>query len=152
MNLVDGYPSFGPNGTSDRVNLSVEYPESLSRGLVIVRLFFGAFYVGLPHGFCLIFRMIATQILAFLAWWVVLFTGNYPGSWHEFNVGTLRWLTRVSLYNEFMTDTYPPFSGLEDEPEQPEAIADDSKPVPPAQPPAAESTAPEGNEPSDTVG
>jgi hypothetical protein len=110
-NLVDGYPAFGLNGTSDKVKVEVEYPQRLSRGLVIVRLLFGLFYVGIPHGFCLFFRSIATAFLAFLAWWVVLFTGTYPASWHEFNTGTLRWTLRFSLYNGLFTDTYPPFSG-----------------------------------------
>jgi hypothetical protein len=49
----------------------------------------------------------------FIAWWVVLFTGKYPETWHAFNVGTFRWITRVQLYMGFMTDEYPPFSGKE---------------------------------------
>lgn len=110
-NLVDGYPAFGVNGTSDKVNLEVEYPEGLSRGLVIVRLLFGVFYCLIPQGFCLFFRFIATSFLVFLAWWVVLFTGSYPAAWHEFNVGTLRWSTRLQLYWNILTDQYPPFSG-----------------------------------------
>lgn len=110
-NLVDGYPAFGVNGTSDTVSLSIEYPEKLSRGLVIVRLLFGIFYLLIPHGFCLFFRFIGTGVLAFLAWWVVLFTGSYPATWHAFNVGSLRWIARLSFYNQLMTDTYPPFSG-----------------------------------------
>lgn len=110
-NLIDGYPAFGLNGTSDKVALTVEYPESLSRGMVIVRLLFGAFYLLVPHGFCLFFRTIATGVLVFLAWWVVLFTGSYPATWHEFNVGTMRWTLRVILYNGIFTDEYPPFSG-----------------------------------------
>jgi len=113
MNLVDGYPAIGPNGKSDSVTLEVEYPEKLSRGLLLLRTFFGALYVGIPHGFCLVFRGWATGIIAFLAWWAVLFTGKYPESWHAFNVGTLRWSTRVQLYMEFLTDQYPPFSGKE---------------------------------------
>ncbi len=113
MNLVDGYPAIGPNGKSDSVALEVEYPEKLSRGLLLLRTFFGALYVGIPHGFCLMFRGWATSIIAFLAWWAVLFTGKYPESWHAFNVGTLRWSARVQLYMEFLTDQYPPFSGKE---------------------------------------
>ena len=112
-NLVDGYPAFGLNGTSDKVTLEVEYPEGLSRGLVIVRLLFGIFYCSIPHGFCLFSRYIATSFLMFLAWWVVLFTGSYPAGWHEFNTGTLRWMTRFHLYMGIFTDRYPPFSGKE---------------------------------------
>jgi hypothetical protein len=110
-NLVDGYPAFGLNGTSSRVTLTVDYPERQSRGLVLLRLLFGFFYFLIPHGVCLAFRSIATGVLTFLAWWVVLFTGSYPISWHEFNVGTMRWALRVGLYNALLTDAYPPFSG-----------------------------------------
>lgn len=112
-NLVDGYPAVGPSGTSEVVFVDIPYPETLSRGLLIVKAMFGAFYVGIPHGFCLYFRMIATGFLSFLSWWAVLFTGNYPQGWHEFNVGTLRWMLRMDMYMSNLSDDYPPFSGKE---------------------------------------
>ncbi len=110
-NLSDGYPTFGINGTDEYTTLEIDYPESLSRGTLLLRAIFGSIYVILPHGFLLFFRMVGTLILQFLAWWVVLFTGSYPKSWHEFNVGTIRWNYRVNIYMSFMTDKYPPFSG-----------------------------------------
>lgn len=110
-NLSDGYPAFGINGTDEYTTLEIPYPERLSRGTLILRMLFGGIYVILPHGFLLFFRTIATLVLQFLAWWAVLFTGKYPQSWHEFNVGTLRWGMRVNIYMSFMTDEYPPFSG-----------------------------------------
>lgn len=113
-NLVDGYPSFGVKGESDKVSLVVERPERVSRGLVIVRTLFGGIYVGIPHMFCLWFCMIATGFLSFLAWWAVLFTGKYPERWHAFNVGTNRWSTNISIYLGFFTDTYPRFSDKEE--------------------------------------
>ncbi len=113
LNLSDGYPAFGIHGTDDQTSLEVPYPESLSRGLAIIKFLFGVIYVGLPHGLFLFFRFIWGSILSFLAFWVVLFTGSYPESWHRFNVNTIRWSTRVSLYLGFMTDDYPPFSGKE---------------------------------------
>jgi hypothetical protein len=112
-NLVDGYPAFGVNGKSDKVSLEVEYPEKLSRGLLLLRTFFGFIYVMIPHGFCLFFRAIGTSFVMFLAWWVVLFTGKYPAGWHSFVVGLLRWGLRINLYMAFMTDQYPPFTGKE---------------------------------------
>ncbi|MCK4766322.1 MAG: DUF4389 domain-containing protein [Candidatus Aminicenantes bacterium] len=112
-NLVDGYPAFFPSGTSDSVSLEVEYPEELDRVSVLLRTFFGIFYVMIPHGLCLYIRMIGTMFLMFIAWWVVLFTGEYPPDWHAFNVGTYRWQFRVNLYMMYMTDEYPPFSGKE---------------------------------------
>ena len=76
-------------------------------------MFFGLIYVIIPHIFILYFRIIWGSILMFIAWWLVLFTGKYPQAWHEFNVGTLRWSTRITLYMSFMTDEYPRFSGEE---------------------------------------
>lgn len=113
MNLVDGYPSFGLEAGADNVQLEAERPERLGRGTALLKALFGWAYVLIPHGFCLWLRLIGTQILVFLAWWAVLFTGSYPAGWHAFNVGTLRWITRVQMYLGFMTDEYPRFSGRE---------------------------------------
>lgn len=113
-NLSDGYPSFGMKGTDDQTTLEIPYPEKISRLLLILRLLFGWIYVMIPHGFILFFRSIAAYVLAFLAWWAVLFTGKYPPSFHKFIVDTIRWSTRVGIYMNFMTDQYPPFSGKEE--------------------------------------
>ncbi len=112
-NLIDGYPAFGVNGTSDKANLTVEYPEKVGRGLVLLRALVGVIYVAIPHGVCLIGRLIWGAILQFLAWWAVLFTGKYPEKWHAYQVGSARWGTRVGLYLGYFTDQYPPFSGKE---------------------------------------
>ena len=108
--LVDDYPSFGLTASDDNVSLEVPYPERVSRGLLLLRIFFGVIYVIIPHFFILFFRIIWGSILTFLAFFVVLFTKKFPESWHEFLVGTIRWNTRVTLYMWFMTDDYPPFS------------------------------------------
>lgn len=113
MNLADGYPAFGLSSHDDNVEFTIAYPESLSRGLLLLRLFFGWLYVVLPHGFMLFFRSIGTMVIMFVSWWVVLFTGKYPESFHQFVTGMIRWETRVNLYLSFMTDAYPPFTGKE---------------------------------------
>lgn len=110
-NLSDDYPAFGINGTDKHTMLEVEYPEKVSRGLVLVRLLFGGFYVMLPHLFILFFRGIFTLILVFLSWWIVLFTGKYPESFFKWIAGQIRWETRISLYMFYITDTYPAFTG-----------------------------------------
>ena len=114
LNLSDGYPAFGLNADHPGVEVEIPYPEELSRGEVLLKALFGWLYVGIPHGIILIFRLLITQILVFVAWWVVLFTGEYPRGIHEFNVGTLRWAFRANLYLQLMTDRYPPFSGAPD--------------------------------------
>ncbi len=112
-NLVDGYPQFGIKARADNARVEFENPESVNRGLVIVRALFGPFYVLIPHAFVLFFRQIWGGILSALAWWVVLFTGKYPVSWHTFMVGTMRWSLRVNLYMGYYTDEYPSFSAAE---------------------------------------
>ncbi len=98
---------------SEKVKLEIARPEKVNQGMVLVRVLFGGIYVGIPHGICLFGRFIATGVLQFLAWWAVLFTGRYPERWHAFNVGTQRWLARITMYLGYFNDTYPPFSGKE---------------------------------------
>lgn len=112
-NLIDGYPQIGLKGSMEGVTFEVERPEKVSRLLVILRVLLGVIYVMIPHGFCLFFRSIGTAVLEFLAFWAVLFTGSYPEKWHAFNVGTMRWGYRLSLYMGFFNDKYPSFSGKE---------------------------------------
>src|ERR1044072_2604421 len=44
-NLLDGYPAFGLSGQDDKVILNIPYPEKLSQGLLLLRLFFQFIYV-----------------------------------------------------------------------------------------------------------
>jgi hypothetical protein len=111
LNLVDGYPAFGTSAQDNNVKVNVVYPESLSRGVLLLRAFLGMFYVMIPHGICLMFRGIATYFVVFIAWWAVLITGKYPKGMFDFVVGTIRWATRINIYMGFLTDKYPPFSG-----------------------------------------
>jgi hypothetical protein len=112
-NMADGYPSFFPSGTDTATNFEMEYPESLSRGTLLLKAFFGFIYCVLPHAFMLLFRTLWGAILSFIAWWVVLFTGKYPQSTFEFNKGTILWSLRLNAYMMYMTDVYPPFNGKE---------------------------------------
>jgi len=109
-NLADGYPAFGISATDDSINIVIPYPERLSRGTLLLRLFFGWLYVLIPHGFVLFFLSLGVMFALFIGWWIILFTGQLPVSIHNFIVGTMRWSTRVNLYMGNMTDTYPPFS------------------------------------------
>lgn len=112
-NVSDGYPAFGIRGEDQYTALHVEYPGKVNRGLVLLRFFFGIFYVYIPHFFILYFRGILVGFLVFFAWWIVLFTAKYPETFHQWVVGQLRWQTRIMLYMLYMTDKYPAFTGDE---------------------------------------
>ena len=125
FNLVDGYPKFGLNQEHKGVHFDAAYPENISRGSVLLRFFFGWLYVMIPHGLILGILVYAVLIVNFIAWWAVLFTGNYPKSMFDFQVKYFRWSQRVSLYMAYMTDKYPPFTGSFD-PEYDMPVTNDS--------------------------
>ncbi|GAB5539735.1 MAG: hypothetical protein Salg2KO_18380 [Salibacteraceae bacterium] len=91
------------------MTFDIQRQESYSRGELLLRTFFGLFYILLPHAIVLIFVGIASSILNFLSFWIILFTGRYPESWFEFQVKYMRWNIRLnaSLFN--LVDGYPKF-------------------------------------------
>jgi len=93
------------------VNFSVDYPESLSRGMLLLKVFFAWLYVGIPHGICLWLYGIAVSIVTFIAFWAILFTGKFPKGMFDFVVGYMRWTLNVEVYLGLLRDEYPPFSG-----------------------------------------
>ncbi len=146
---TDRYPPFTLADAPDYpARLQVEYPQSLSRGLALVKWWL----LALPH--YLVVGVFAGGALAgwnasndqatwtsgggligllvLIAGIVLLFTGRYPRAIFDFVMGMNRWVYRVGAYAALMTDTYPPFrldmGGHEPAPE--DAAVDVTGPTP----------------------
>jgi hypothetical protein len=91
------------------MKLTVQHQERYSRGELLLRTFFGWLYIYLPHGFILMFVGLWSAVLQFVAFWVILFTGRYPQSMFEFQVGLMKWSVRLSARMYNVSDGYPAF-------------------------------------------
>lgn len=129
---TDRYPPFSlADDPSYPAHFDVEYPERLSRWLVLVKWWL----LALPHYLVVAIFVGAawswstsTQagtahwvassgpgwpgligVLALISAVIMLFTGRYPRTLFDFVLGMDRWVLRVAAYVSLMTDKYPPF-------------------------------------------
>lgn len=87
------------------VRFDVAYPEDSGRGLILVR-----WLLAIPQLIVANLLQDLAQILAFFAFWVILFTGKYPESLFRLVVGATRWNYNVLAYVLFHDGPYPPFA------------------------------------------
>jgi hypothetical protein len=125
---TDRYPPFTLAEVPDYpAHLEVDYPEHLSRGLVLVKswllavphylvlAFFlgGGWYAGsevaADRGGAPLWSAGLISVLVLVATVVLLFTGRYPQPIYDLVLGLNRWVIRVGAYASLMTDVYPPF-------------------------------------------
>ena len=150
---TDIYPPFTLERTDYPADFDVDYPEKLSRGLVLVK----SWLLAIPHLLIIALLTGTTQtwvnrdgnwvqvgtglslfgLLVFIAGVILLFTGVYPRGLFDFLMGLNRWIYRVVAYVSLMRDEYPPFH-LDMGPRDP----GDAPAVPPAATPAGPGYAP----------
>ena len=103
--LRDEYPS---TDEEQAVHLEIPYPDAsqeLNRWLPLVK-----WLLAIPHYIVLFFLAIIALLVVIIAWFAILFTGRYPVSLFNFEVGVVRWGNRVYAYAFMLvTDRYPPF-------------------------------------------
>ena len=103
--MDDRYPSTDEHQS---VRLEYEYPDAqrdLNRWLPLVK-----WLLAIPHYVVLFFLDIAALVVVIIAWFAILFTGQYPRGLFDFVEGVIRWHNRVLAYAlVLITDRYPPF-------------------------------------------
>ena len=124
---TDRYPPFSIAERPEYpARLTIDYPEHLSRGLVLVKWWL----LAIPHYLVLSLFLgggtyVATHashvgqdlawstgligLMVIIAGFALLFTGRYPQSVFDLVLGMNRWVLRVAGYAALMTDQYPPF-------------------------------------------
>ncbi len=104
---TDRYPPFTLRSVDYPAALTVEYPERLSRGLVLIK----SWLLAIPHH--LVVGILKGDgllgLLVLIAAVVMLVTKRYPQGIFDLVMGLNRWVLRVAAYVLLMTDQYPPF-------------------------------------------
>jgi hypothetical protein len=121
---TDRYPPFTLKDVPDYpARLEVDYAESLSRGLVLIKwwllalpqylvvaVFVGGGWAAWTGNDTFMWTSGGlVGLLVLFAGVVLLFTQRYPKTLYDFVLGMNRWVFRVVAYAGLMTDAYPPF-------------------------------------------
>jgi hypothetical protein len=120
---TDDYPPFSlAPDPAYPAGLEVDYPERLSRGLVLVKwwllaiphyliigLFAGGWLAWSTNDWRLQVGNGLIGILVFVAAVILAVTGTYPRALFDVAMGMNRWCFRVLAYAALMRDEYPPF-------------------------------------------
>lgn len=122
---TDRYPPFTLREVADYpAHLTIDYPEHLSRGLVLVKwwllalphyLVVGVLVGGAGYAVARDGRSVATglgliDVLVLVAGVTLLVGRAYPQRLFALVMGLDRWVLRVAAYAALMTDEYPPFA------------------------------------------
>ncbi|MCW2804102.1 MAG: hypothetical protein QOF52_1972 [Propionibacteriaceae bacterium] len=126
---TDRYPPFTLARTDYPADFEVDYPEHLSRGLVLVKswllaiphlIIVSLFTANLPFWWTTRDDMATAYqssagisligLLALVAGFFLLVTRQYPRALFDLIMGINRWVYRVLAYVALMRDEYPPFN------------------------------------------
>ena len=91
------------------VQYEADYVEKRSRLTTFFRLI-----TAIPAMVLTFFYVLAAEVVVFIAWFALLFTGRYPEGMYNFVAGAVRNATRLQGYYSLLTDKYPPWNGEDD--------------------------------------
>lgn len=91
------------------MNFTIKYQENYSRGELLLRFFFGFFYIQIPHFFVLYFLSIGLVFVNLFRFFSILFTGKWPKGMFDFAIKVHRYQARIIASQLDLMDGYPAF-------------------------------------------
>lgn len=104
--LTDQFPSLSREASP----VSLDFDDPPSGYLSRWRVLFWKSALLVPHFIVLQFLAMAVFVVTVLAWFGILFTGNYPRGMFQFSVGVTRWYYRTVGYLASFNDRFPPYA------------------------------------------
>jgi len=86
------------------VRYEADYVQDRNRATTFFR-----WLLAIPWYIVLQVYAIGAFVVAFLAWFALVFTGRYPEGLYNFNAGFLRFVGRTNGWFNLQTDDWPPF-------------------------------------------
>ena len=94
-----------PAGSAYPVTYEVDDPGPIDRWRPFVQWF-----LAIPHLVVLYVLGIVSNVLAFVSWFAILFTGKLPEALAGWQFLYLRYTNRTYAYADFLREEYPPFT------------------------------------------
>jgi hypothetical protein len=105
MFMVDPYPPFSLDDDPNYpARLDIAYPEHIANWRPLVH-----WLLVIPYAIVAGVLFYFSLILAFFAFFTVLFTKRIPRGMFDLMVPGMRWQVRANAYATWMTERYPPF-------------------------------------------
>jgi Domain of unknown function (DUF4389) len=103
--MADTYPPFTLDDVPEYpAHFTIDYPERTARWRPLV-----SWLLVIPYAIVATLLMYLAEIMAFFAFFTILFTKKFPEGLFKIAYNGLLWYARASAYEYWLTTKYPPF-------------------------------------------
>lgn len=90
------------------MKLEIQHQDTYSKKELLLRSFFGVFYMIIPHLFLLTFHFLAAQIASIYSAFHILLHGTFPPTIFHYQEKVMFWAVRLHARAYNLCDAYPP--------------------------------------------
>lgn len=96
------------------VQLHIPQQQTYSRGQALLRALFGWIYLGIPASLCIYVYNFMNSILAWISWWILIFTGSFPQGLQKIMLNMEVSVARWYAFQLGMRDGFPELAPSQD--------------------------------------